>query len=452
MFPVQQFPILTPGQMNPFHQALQSGLENFQNNMKTAYLPYQLQADVASKQAYAQNYGKQLLSSVLGNPLVVAQLASTPEGKTQLNSLLSQFAAAPSGQQQMVGLPGQGENQGGGGILGFLRSIGGGQQPTSTNPAASGSSDLSNIPSPNSPAYNAWVAGTPGSGVGTTPSTPTQQPTASEPKSLNEEHNENVQDNYPKPAKGTNALGQEQQGGQSYLDAYLAKNAPTSQQGIQGSTDLKLAEGNAQAQTELYKDEMKRNANQVSATQKTKDTLGLLKYYQSQLRWGEKGPILGKIIPFTSAADSFDKEANNLVANTTRAYQQGHINVADTQVAKAMKPTRDMTDAGFNDLSNFNLQLLNRDQFKTNFDAEAFNKKVPYQTKTEAWNDYVSSHPIFNTKSNSINVYDIRGNKTGEIPLESIGKKEIGALANKKITTELNGKKYENRNGKWYPV
>lgn len=130
--PVEQFPILTAGQMNPFHQALQSGLENYQNNMKTAYMPYAYQADIASKQAYANNYARQIAATVLGNPLAVASMMQTDTGKAQLNNLISQMTttAGRAGTGITVPLPGQsmGGQQGqGGGLWDWAKSLIGGE-------------------------------------------------------------------------------------------------------------------------------------------------------------------------------------------------------------------------------------------------------------------------------------------------------------------------------------
>jgi hypothetical protein len=84
--PVQQFPILTPGQMNPYHQALQGGLEMYGQMNTAKYAPQLTQANIAAKNAYANNYHRQLLAQVLGNKDAVAGMK--PE---QLQALLTQF-------------------------------------------------------------------------------------------------------------------------------------------------------------------------------------------------------------------------------------------------------------------------------------------------------------------------------------------------------------------------
>ena len=84
--PVEQFPILEPGQMNPFHQALQSGLQNYMNATQAAYYPLTLKADAASKMAYANLMGPQFTAKLLGNESILSNLPD--DQKNQLLQLL----------------------------------------------------------------------------------------------------------------------------------------------------------------------------------------------------------------------------------------------------------------------------------------------------------------------------------------------------------------------------
>lgn len=72
--PVQQFPILQPGQMSPWHQALQQGLENYSAINKAAYEPIKTMAQATSQMAYANLMGPQFLAKVLGNENLLANL------------------------------------------------------------------------------------------------------------------------------------------------------------------------------------------------------------------------------------------------------------------------------------------------------------------------------------------------------------------------------------------
>lgn len=104
--PVEQFPILQPGQMNPYNQAFQSGLGTYQNIMQNAYYPLTQSADIASKQAYAQYLPNQIASSILSNPYALAFISSQPGGKDKINQLVQQ-ASSPGGTSNAV-LPGKG--------------------------------------------------------------------------------------------------------------------------------------------------------------------------------------------------------------------------------------------------------------------------------------------------------------------------------------------------------
>lgn len=109
-FPVQQFPILDSGQMNPFHQALQSGLQNYQNLVKTQYMPAGLQADIATKQAYAKYLPMQATATALSNPLFLAMLSKDP---AKFKQVMNQFTNMGV-NQGTPGMSGASNDQNGG--------------------------------------------------------------------------------------------------------------------------------------------------------------------------------------------------------------------------------------------------------------------------------------------------------------------------------------------------
>lgn len=104
--PVQQFPILTPGQMNPFHQALQGGLDTYMNMTKAAYAPLTMQADAASKLTYANLMGPQFLAKLMGNEDILANLS--PD---QRDAALKKIYQAGAGQGMGNPLLNSGNNQ-----------------------------------------------------------------------------------------------------------------------------------------------------------------------------------------------------------------------------------------------------------------------------------------------------------------------------------------------------
>jgi hypothetical protein len=107
--PVQSFPILQPGQMNPFHQALQTGLANYNQNMQSAYAPLKMQSEIAAKQAYADNYQKQIIATALSNPDAIALYGMDGVKKmaAQLQAM-SQSGSVPTPGGKQDGSPGEG--------------------------------------------------------------------------------------------------------------------------------------------------------------------------------------------------------------------------------------------------------------------------------------------------------------------------------------------------------
>lgn len=130
-YQAQPLPILEPGQMNPFNQAVQSGLSTFQkgmeagytpatlkenllkaqlenqiNQVKAKYAPMTVQADAASKMAYARLMGPQFLAKMMGNTDILANLPD--DKKQQALQMLYQ-----AGSNQGLSFPNaMGNNQG----------------------------------------------------------------------------------------------------------------------------------------------------------------------------------------------------------------------------------------------------------------------------------------------------------------------------------------------------
>lgn len=132
--PVQQFPILTPGQMSPYLQAFTSGLGAYQDITKSAYLPMQEQAGIASKAAEAAYAPYKYMSAILSNPLAVASMSDD-----QRKMLLGQFANVPANPMQA--LNGWFGNNQPGPLSRFANWLSG----SSGNQAGASQSDASNV-------------------------------------------------------------------------------------------------------------------------------------------------------------------------------------------------------------------------------------------------------------------------------------------------------------------
>ena len=79
--------------VNPYHEALQTGLQNYMNTVKAAYLPLSEKARIASQMTYSNLMGPQFLAKLMGNSDVVANLS--PE---QRNNALNTTYNAATGQ------------------------------------------------------------------------------------------------------------------------------------------------------------------------------------------------------------------------------------------------------------------------------------------------------------------------------------------------------------------
>jgi hypothetical protein len=112
-FPVQQFPVATPGQMNPFNQAIQSGLDTYSKVTKAKYLPETLKADIASKMTYSNLMGPQFIAKLMGNPNLLDNIPEDqklPYLQKLLQSGMGQAGLGQGGMGQ-AGNPNPGSQQ-----------------------------------------------------------------------------------------------------------------------------------------------------------------------------------------------------------------------------------------------------------------------------------------------------------------------------------------------------
>jgi hypothetical protein len=87
----RDFPVLTPGQMNPFNQAFPAAMQAYGDIQRNAYLPSQLQADILSKSAYATYAPYSYIIKGLTDPMILANM--TPD---QINKQVQSLANIPS--------------------------------------------------------------------------------------------------------------------------------------------------------------------------------------------------------------------------------------------------------------------------------------------------------------------------------------------------------------------
>jgi hypothetical protein len=96
----ETFPILTPGQMNPFNQALSAGLDTYQNIQKAAYSAPLMQSEIYKNQAMPL----QAMTTLLTNPYT-ASLFSQEQKDSMINTInrMTSGMSATNGQANQPG-------------------------------------------------------------------------------------------------------------------------------------------------------------------------------------------------------------------------------------------------------------------------------------------------------------------------------------------------------------
>lgn len=223
------YPILTPGQMNPFNQALSSGLDTYQNMVKSAYAPSLTASEIASKNAYAQNVGRQSLSSVLSNPLAVSQM--TPEN---FNALIQQLKSGGTIAQPQ-------ESTGAASVWDKLKNWTGLTPDTSGTNTNQGGNSSSSMPAQTN-GSNAYNYDSQGNNVKASPE---------EVQQIANNGNGSVQNSPSNVPQGTLTTTPGDQG-QNLKDAYIAKNFPGTSQGIEATKRIEAAKKQAEVETPAY--------------------------------------------------------------------------------------------------------------------------------------------------------------------------------------------------------
>jgi hypothetical protein len=368
-----KLPIATPGQMNPFNQALTSGLDTYQNMMKAAYTPAQTQANINAKNAYAQNYGRQMLSTILGNPLAVSSMSDD-----QFKNLLNQFSTQGnlSGNGSSYNPVGQTESKGLGGIWDNLMEKVGLKNPSPmSNPSSSPSSS----------------AGSVDMGANDKASPEEVQDIANNGNSA---YQNQSQPNVP---QGTPSNGQ------SLRDAYIAKNFPGSPQGIEAQAKIETAVGSAKAENDLWKERVDQTGKVIDDSQKSISAIESMQNIYPKLNWAEKGFIGGHGPAISSEAQLFDKFAKTQATTNLRAMQTGHITNTDFAIGDQLQPGRWMNEQGFEDLANYNKALGYRSKQKQKFYRDA-KGRTTVEDADSIWSSFMDSHPIFDSETHKLDM------------------------------------------------
>lgn len=397
-FPVQQFPILDSGQMNPFHQALQSGLQNYQNLVKTQYMPAGLQADIATKQAYSQYLPMQAIETALSNPLFMASLSDE-----QRNGLLSTFSnmgmnIANRGMQN-TGQPSGSLFQN---LINHLtgrsvppqpamQSQSADQAPSSNSATGDDSYHPSDTETPQEKSEdNMPVGGSDNSSQQSSiPSSGISNTGVSDSDDALNDPNTMMGHAYTS-LSDKSALGNISNPRLKNLLLNDPKyQSPERTQGLANIADMNTA--NRALWTEQHKKFLEAGNNAI-------DYKNLLtafdKKYQTTNKWN-KGTGFGSMPAIGSNAQLADQYATGLSTAAARAFQSRHITDMDLQTAKSMKPGRNMNPQAEKEAVNFWTGISNRTEEHQSFDTAADKLHLTPNEAQTIWTQYINDKPFY---------------------------------------------------------
>ena len=377
-------PVPTAGQLSPYHQALQTGLENFSAITKASYQPLQLLADIGSKAAYATYSPYSYLGKALSDPATLAIL-SRPENKPQLDAIMQKLATMPT--SPFAGLYGNQSPNGQSPFQQWWQQKSGGQQQNpsyNTQPSAPAENDnggMSITPSGKNevatPEAAAEIANQPGTGeIGTATESNVPPPSS--------------------PPAATPATGDD------LFKSYVAQKFPLSKEGVAAKAAQTATEEDVKLNADLWKDKLKTFGGQVTNNQLVSDSFDLLKNTYKKLGKMEKGYPFGYGPAVSNNAQIFDNTAQNIVNQAARAQQQGHITNMDFQIFERSKAQRSMNEDAFNEIANKSQAIALRDKQAQRFYSEAKHKGYTVDEADTIWSKFIETHPIFNTQTGNL--------------------------------------------------
>lgn len=395
---VQQFPILTPGQMNPYNQALSSGLDTYQNMMKAAYAPQQTQANINAKNAYASNVGRQMIATVLSNPMAVASMDDA-----QFKSLLGQVTNPAGGLSGTAAGSNSGGQQTSTGIGGMWDKL---MQNVGLKDAPSPAQGQQASPSSGS-SSNAYEYNPDGTNVKATPEQVNN--IANNGNNAYQNDSANVPQGTSSPAPvNTNGGADNSNQASNIKDAFIAKNFPGTPQGVAAAGRIKAAEvaastGGTSYQT--YRD------NVYTSSNSAQNALNDLKDFHSNYNkaWA-KGPLtdlpiarqLAKLDPNYQTAVN---DANNLVVNLAPVLLAGGKQTdAGRALIKNAKISTDLVPDAENHVFQKQSLILDRIGENDPFVAELEKRGIKdVNQQRSAWLDYNRKYPLVNKEGDLIN-------------------------------------------------
>lgn len=373
----RDLPILTPGQMNPMNQAFQAALESYGNIERTKALPQQLQADIASKAAYAAYTPAGYASKIISNPEIFYTLP-----KEQQQQLLATVSNMPSNPLDV--LKQRNGNQGGPLAQLWQGAMGGqpqGKVYQGEQPIQEGTYNGSNIPQ---------YQGDMGTG-------------ATAPMSSDEAMNivENRPDyNMPIDTSNPRMNAFNRDTGNPEGNRVLANKYPS-----QEYEELKKGrELEQKMQSDLWSDRIKETGKAIDQTQESLTALESMEKLYGKIDKYQKGPLFGNLPTLGSGpAGTFDTLAKNVATSNLRAMQTGHITNVDFQIGDQLKPNRTMNKDQFKNIIEYQKGIKERTQEHLQFDREARQAGIPIDQANAIWAKYIADKPFYNSETNRIN-------------------------------------------------
>lgn len=387
--PVQQFPILTPGQMNPYHQALQGGLEMYGKMNEAKYAPQKAQADIASKAAYATYSPYSYLSKAMNDPGFLAILSKNPKALSAITKKMSEIPTDPyasirenksnspnlwTNLKRMVGIDNSPQQQ----IP--QQNVPQGTMPPQVQGQGSNNSGYEYDAQGNN--VRATDAEIDQAGMGQPGSAP--------------------------QAQGTTSPSPQPQANNNLYDAYLAQKFPYSTEGLAAKKRLEAQNADVHSNADLWKDRTKELGKAINFNRQSLQLLDSMENQYKKLYWLEKGAGVGNLKAVSSAAQTFDQDAEKQSTALARAQQMGHVTDKDFTIFSRIKPYRGMNETAFHHSIEANRALALRDVQYQRFMSEAKQKNMPIEQADTMWSKFIEENPIFDPTTEKLNKQNVK--------------------------------------------
>jgi len=392
-YQAQPLPILEPGQMNPFNQAIQSGLNTFQQGIKSAYLPQGLQSDIEKKQAYTEymkNMPMQYVSSVLSNPQLVpfmsneqrsglidmlarrANATAQPEKLHTKDGLLNWIKNSFSSQPEQSQLPPQDAQQINAMQPGQSYVVGSGRAPQQTDMGKA--TGYTNFP----PAFNP---------IG-------QQP--NQPKG------------YIDPSSPVaNAYGRDF--GNAEANRFQADQHPSAAFDQQNKAQQAAASEEAKEGVKIWNEELSDSRKEAKSAKSALDQVTRFSNLYDKLSPVERGFGLGSVKALSSDAQLVDNIANNLALDLASERFKQRITNNDLQYSQTLKTNRSLNPNAKKDMVNFLTSANQRVIEQAAFKNAAKNRGLSPSEADLVWQKYIDERPLYNTATGKLQPKNARG-------------------------------------------